>query len=129
MPRQLRKLSEISRQVGMVVMVMSQFCTLTVCSAISTTLPSAPTCGISIQSPTLSMSLVLNCTLATSDRMVSLNTSSSTADIAPRPDSRISGERSISVETIKIPPSVNTAILASCTKPLIERVRACSVRA
>ncbi len=43
MPRQFLKLSLISRQVGMVVMVLSQFCTFTVCSAMSTTKPSAPT--------------------------------------------------------------------------------------
>ena len=58
MPRQFLKLSVISRQVGMVVMVLSQFCTLTVLSAISVTKPSAPTWGISIQSPTRSMSLL-----------------------------------------------------------------------
>ena len=37
--------------VGIVVMVLSQFCTLTVCKAISTTSPSAPYSGTSIQSP------------------------------------------------------------------------------
>ena len=68
MPRQFLKLSLISRQVGMVVMVLSQFCTFTVCRAMSITSPSALSCGISIQSPTRSMSLPDSCMLATSDR-------------------------------------------------------------
>src|SRR3546814_3697092 len=39
----------------MVVIVLSQFCTFTVCSAMSMTSPSAFRSGISIQSPTRSM--------------------------------------------------------------------------
>ena len=105
----------MSRQVGMVVMVLSQFCTFTVCSAMSTTSPSAPTWGISIQSPTRSMSFDASCTPAVKERMVSLNTSISTADMAPRPDSRISGERSISAATITIAPSSMSTSLPSCT--------------
>ena len=100
MPRQFLNESLMSFLVGMVVMVLSQFCTFTVCSAMSITSPSAFCCGISIQSPTRTMSFELICILATSDSSVSWNTSSSTAIIAPRPDSRISGERSISVARI-----------------------------
>ena len=59
MPRQFLKLSVISRQVGMVVMVLSQFCTLTVLeSAMSVTKAVGAYLGISIQSPTRSMSLL-----------------------------------------------------------------------
>ncbi|MNI59500.1 hypothetical protein D3C73_1146650 [compost metagenome] len=72
MPRQLRNDSLIRRQVGMETMVLSKFCTLTVCRVMSTTSPSAPTCGISIQSPTRNMSLLVSCTLATKDSSVSL---------------------------------------------------------
>ncbi len=99
----------------MVVIVMSQFCTLTVCSAMSTTAPSAPSCGISIQSPTRSMSLEASCNPAVKDSSVSLNTSISTADIAPRPDNRISGERSISAATMTMAPRKVSASLPSCT--------------
>jgi len=81
----------------MVVMVLSQFCTLTVFKAMSMTKPSAPACGISIQSPTRSMSLSPSCTPATKERMVSLNTSISTAEAAPSPESSSSGERLASV--------------------------------
>ena len=99
----------------MVVMVLSQFCTFTVCRAMSITSPSAPTCGISIQSPTRSRSLEASCTPATKDRMVSLNTSISTADMAPRPESRISGERSTSAATITMAPKNISSNLPSCT--------------
>src|SRR3546814_1342998 len=53
----------------------------------SITSPSALYCGISIQSPTRTISFEVSCTEATSDRIVSLNTSISTAAIAPSPDS------------------------------------------
>ncbi|HEY4317243.1 MAG TPA: hypothetical protein VGN04_06560 [Herbaspirillum sp.] len=100
MPRQFLKASLIMRLVGMVVMVRSQFCTLTVCRAMSITAPSAFNCGISIQSPTRTMPLELIWTLATIDSSVSWKISISTAAIAPIPDSRISGERSASVAII-----------------------------
>ena len=83
--------------------VLSQFWTLTVWSATSITSPSAPYFGISIQSPTWIMSLPVSCTEATSDRIVSRNTSSSTAVIAPMPDRKSSGERSIKVATTSSP--------------------------
>ncbi|MCY1544666.1 hypothetical protein D9M68_805650 [compost metagenome] len=95
--------------------VLSKFCTFTVCKVMSTTSPSAPTCGISIQSPTCSMSLLVSCTLATNDSRVSLYTNSSTADIAPRPDSSNSGERSIRVATMRMLAKIHNIILASCT--------------
>ncbi|MDT4890164.1 hypothetical protein FQZ97_1269680 [compost metagenome] len=72
MPRQFLNDSDIRRQVGIETMVLSKFCTLTVCSVMSTTSPSALHCGISIQSPTRSMSLLVSCTLATNDSRVSL---------------------------------------------------------
>ena len=71
MPRQFLKESVISLRTGMVVMVLSQLRTLTVCSATSITSPSAFWLGISIQSPIRTMSLVPSCTPATTDRMVS----------------------------------------------------------
>ena len=88
--------------VGMVVMVLSKFCTLTVCRAMSMTSPSALSWGISIQSPTRMMSLLEICTLATRESRVSWKISSSTAAMAPRPESRISGERSIRVAIIRM---------------------------
>ncbi|MOA11457.1 hypothetical protein D3C78_1314000 [compost metagenome] len=115
MPRQFLKLSLISFQVGMVVMVLSQFCTLTMLSAMSITKPSAPTWGISTQSPTRIMSFEPSCTPAVKDRMVSLNTSISTADIAPRPDSSSRGERSSSVATMSTAATMKTSSLVSCT--------------
>ncbi len=114
MPRQFLNESLISFLVGMVVMVLSQFCTFTVCSAMSMTSPSAFWLGISIQSPTRTMSLELSVTLATSDSSVSWNTRISTAIIAPRPDSRITGERSISAATISTAATTNTTIFSSC---------------
>ncbi|MNJ55385.1 hypothetical protein D3C77_508700 [compost metagenome] len=65
----------------------------------SFTKPSALDCGISIQSPMRSMSLLVSCVLATSDSSVSLNTSNSTADSAPRPEIIHSGERSIRMDS------------------------------
>ena len=86
-----------------------------VCRAMSITSPSADSCGISIQSPTRTMSLLAICTLATSDSSVSLKTSNSTAVIAPRPLSSSNGERSIRTETISTPEIRKSTILASCT--------------
>ena len=78
------------------------------------TSPSAFELGISIQSPTRSMSLPESCMLATSDSSVSLKTSISTAVIAPRPDSSSSGSRLNSVAIIRITAMTNTPILTSC---------------
>ncbi|MNY33954.1 hypothetical protein D3C86_1682570 [compost metagenome] len=114
MPRQFLNGSLIKRLVGMLVMVLSQFCTLTVCRAMSITSPSAFSCGISTQSPTRMMSLEVICTLATSDSRVSWKISISTAAMAPRPESRISGERSISVASIRMAASAYTAISSTC---------------
>ena len=115
MLRQFLKLALISFQVGMLVTVLSQFCTLTVCRLISITAPSAFSLGISIQSSTRSMSLLANCTPATNDRIVSLNTSISTADMAPRPESSSKGERSSTVATISSRATMPTVSLPSCT--------------
>ena len=71
--------------------------------------------GISIQSPTRSMSLLVSWTLATRLRMVSLNTSSRTAAIAPSPDSSSSGDCSISTAIIRIAAPQNMAILTTWT--------------
>ena len=88
MPRQFLNDSVTSFLVGMVVMVLSKFCTVMVCSAMSMTSPSAFWLGISIQSPMRTRPSPLICTLATSDRMVSWKISISTAVAAPRPVTR-----------------------------------------
>jgi len=87
----------------MVLIVLSQFCTFTVCRLMSITSPSAFWLGISIQSPTRSMSLLDSCMLATSDSRVSLKTSISTAVIAPRPVSSTSGDLPINEAMITTP--------------------------
>jgi len=55
-PRQFLKVSVTSLLVGIVVKVLSKFCTVTVCNDISMTSPSAFKDGISIQSPIRTMS-------------------------------------------------------------------------
>ena len=103
MPRQFLNESEISAWVGTVVIVLSQFWIWTVCRATSITSPSAPYCGISTQSPTRTMSLLLICRLATRDRIVSLKMRSSTADMAPIPLTKIQGDLSSRIEAIHRP--------------------------
>ncbi|MND73553.1 hypothetical protein D3C80_651320 [compost metagenome] len=114
MPRQFLNESVMKRLVGMVVMVLSQFCTFTVCRAMSITSPSALSCGISTQSPTRMMSLEVICTLATSDSRVSWKISISTAAMAPRPERRISGERSIRLAIMRMVAMAKTAIFNTC---------------
>ena len=89
----------------MVVIVLSQFWTLTVWRATSITSPSAPYLGISTQSPTWTMLLLVIWMLATKLRMVSLKISSSTADKAPMPLRKIHGDLSRRTETIDSPAS------------------------
>jgi len=112
-----------------VVIVLSQFCTFTVCSAMSITSPSAPNCGIEIQSPTRTMSLVAIWTLATSERMVVRNTSSSTAMRAPSPDSRNTGERPSNSDSTVTTAAIHRMIETICRYPLIGRLRAFSASA
>lgn len=71
MPRQFLKESVMSFRMGSVEMVLSQFWTLMVWSAISVTHPSAFWLGISIQSPIRTMSLEEICMAATTERIVS----------------------------------------------------------
>ena len=70
--------------VGIVLSVLSQLRTVTVCSAISTTSPSTLCEGISTQSPIRTTSLTEIWMLASTDSRVSRNTSSNTAVSAPR---------------------------------------------
>ena len=86
--------------VGIVEIVLSQFCTLTVWSAMSITSPSQPAWGTLTQSPIRTMSLEAICTLATSDRIVSRKTSMSTAASAPIPDRKTTGDFPASTATI-----------------------------
>ncbi len=69
----------------MEVIVLSQFWTRTVVSAMSMTSPSASAPGTSIQSPICTMLFPAIVTPAVSPRMESLNMSISTADAAPIP--------------------------------------------
>ena len=114
MPFQLIKLSLTNTEVGMVVMVKSQFCTLTVVRLISCTMPSALRAGIDIQSPGLSISLTDTWMEATSPKMVSWNTSISTAAMAPMPRIRLIGFLFVSKATITITPKKINMIFSSC---------------
>ena len=96
-------------------MVLSQLRTFTVVSAMSITLPSAPNFFISIQSSGRSMSLAESWMPATKPRMLSLNTSSSTAVMAPRPLSSTSGERSSSAENMMMRKVSVRMIFTTCT--------------
>ena len=71
MPLQFLTEVEIIFDVGIDVIVLSQFCTFTVCRAISITSPSAPYSGTSIQSPLFIMLFCPICTEATKDNIVS----------------------------------------------------------
>ena len=96
-------------------MVLSQFCTFTVWSATSITSPSAPNWGISIQSPTRTMSLLVIWTLATSDRIVSRKINRITAVMAPMPERKMSGERSRRVARMSTVAMIDTTIFTTCT--------------
>ena len=96
--RQFLKGSVTSLRMGMVVTVLSKFCTFTVCRAISITSPSASCPGTVIQSPTRTMSVDEIWMLATKDRSVSWKTRIRTAAIAPRLERRITGDRSTRIE-------------------------------
>ncbi len=97
------------------VIVLSQFWILTVCSEMSMTSPSAPNCGSSTQSPTRTMSVELSWIEATSDRIVSLKISSRTAVIAPMPVSICHGSSRITAEIRTTVPMTCTRILPICT--------------
>ena len=114
-PRQFLKDSEMSLWVGIVVIVLSQFCTFTVCSATSMTSPSALNWGISIQSPTRTMSFEASCSDATKDRIVSRKMSRITAISAPILLRKKKGDWSASLATTTTPPMTNSVILAICT--------------
>ena len=89
---------------GIEEIVWFQFSTFKVVSEISTTVPSVEWLGISIQSPTLTRSLVDNCTPATSPRIGSLKTRSNTAVNAPIPERNTAGDLSNIAARIKIKP-------------------------
>ena len=72
-------------EVGIVVIVLSQFWTFTVWSDISITSPSAPYSGTSIQSSKFIMSFWPIWTEATNESIVSWKTNKSMAVIAPSP--------------------------------------------
>ncbi len=99
----------------MTVAVLSQLTTVTVFSAISTTSPSAPNCGISIQSPTRIRSLFVSWMLATSESSVSRKTSRMTAVIAPRPLTKNQGDWPASRATMKMPRIAYTNTFTSWT--------------
>ncbi len=73
-------------------MVLSQLRTFTAVSDTSVTMPLAMVEGTTIQSPTCNMSFWESCSPATSPRILSLNTSISTAAKAPSPVSSATGD-------------------------------------
>ena len=96
-PRQFWNDSLTSAYGGTVVMVLSQFCTFTVVSVTSSTLPSAPYLSMVIQSPGRSMSFAESCTPATSPMILSLKTNISTAADAPSPANSFVGSLSMTM--------------------------------
>ena len=76
---------------GTVTVVLSKFRTFTVVRLMSSTTPSAGVDGTVIQSPFLTMSLLVSLMPATNPSMVSLNTSINMAEVAPRPAMSDSG--------------------------------------
>ena len=109
MPRQF--LNDVSTSLY-VVIVLSQFCTFTVCRAISITSPSAPKAGASIQSPNLTSRLEAMVKLATRDRMVSRKTRMITAISAPMPDNNTHGDLPVSTAMVINVPTTYRKILA-----------------
>ena len=95
-------------------MVLSQFCTVTVCRAMSITSPSAFWLGISIQSPIRTRPSPLICRLAANERIVSWNTSISTALAAPRPVSTCSRFTPARIAIAISAASTYSTILATC---------------
>lgn len=99
--------------------VLSQLRILTVVSDTSSTLPSAPYLGTEIQSPTLSISLAASWRPETKPRMLSRKISISTAAEAPSPVSRMAGDLSSRIETIRIVQISSAMPCAVCRKPLM----------
>ena len=91
-------------------MVLSKLRTLTVDSVMSSTVPLAPALLTVIQSPLRTMLLLVRRMPATSPVMESLNTSISTADVAPSPARRVSGLRSMMIEMMIMTPRNSTII-------------------
>src|SRR5690606_15714822 len=85
--------------VGMVTIVLSQFCTRTIFKLISKTSPSTTYFGISIQSPTRTESYADTCILATNPKIMSLNTSIKIAEAAPRETKNDQGELPVNTDT------------------------------
>ena len=107
-------------------MVLFQLRTFTVFNVTSITVPLAPYLGISIQSPTFSMSLAESCTPETKPIMESLNTSIRMAAEAPNPASSESGSRPISSPTTTMPPTSHRMTCMVCNIPFKGRSRNCS---
>ena len=99
--------------------VLSQLRILTVVSDTSSTFPSAPYFGTEIQSPPLSMSLAESWMPDTKPRMLSRKISISTAAEAPSPVSRMAGDLSIRIETIRMAQISAAMPCAVCRRPLM----------
>ena len=93
---------------GTVDIVSSQFRIFTVFNVISSTVPLATPLGNCIQSPIRSISLAESCTPATNPRILSLNTSISTAADAPKPANKVIGDLFTSTAIITMPPIKNS---------------------
>ena len=99
--------------------VLSQLRILTVVNDTSSTFPSAPYFGTEIQSPTLSMSLAESWMPDTNPRMLSRKISISTAAEAPSPVSRMVGDLSSRIETIRMAQISAAMPCAVCRRPLM----------
>ena len=97
--------------------MLSQFCIFTVFRVISWTMPSAVPFGRVTQSPMRNMSFAESCTPDTNPKILSLNTNISTVAAAPNPAKSVTGDLSISVATIKMPPRKNSTTWSTCTSP------------
>ena len=102
--------------VGMVVMVLSKFRTLTVVRLISVTVPSA--LSMVIQSPMRSISLMVSWMLPTKPRMMFWKINRSTADMVPSPMMTVLRLLPKRKEMINRMQMAMRMILMVCTKPV-----------
>ena len=103
-PLQLINESDTSLYVGIVVIVLSKFWTLTVERFTSITVPSASDPFIVIQSPILTVSLTVIWILETKPSIVSLNTRIIIADNAPRDARKVPISLPVRTDRISIIP-------------------------
>ena len=98
------------------VIVLSKFWTFTVVSATSSTSPSAPYLGISIQSPGVTIWLADNWMPATNPRIGSLKTSIRTVVITPSPLKSSAGDSPMITESATMNAPPYSTSFATCAK-------------